>query len=122
MDNVFIHLTYQTIQIVSAAWSINLLHVCFLSQNQQVKDVKRQRKHKPLELRDGDRDERSVERKRQREDTSPHRIKDKSRVQETKEDDTQSSKNPKKKKKKDKKMKKKDKKKEKKKKDKADKK
>ncbi|XP_053366304.1 zinc finger protein 318 isoform X3 [Clarias gariepinus] len=91
-------------------------------QNQQVKDVKRQRKHKPLELRDGDRDERSVERKRQREDTSPHRIKDKSRVQETKEDDTQSSKNPKKKKKKDKKMKKKDKKKEKKKKDKADKK
>ncbi|XP_058254750.1 zinc finger protein 318 isoform X2 [Hemibagrus wyckioides] len=84
-------------------------------QDQQLKDNKRQREHKPMERRD--RDERSSETKRSREDShSPHRTEDKSRVQETKarkEDDGQSSKSSKKKKKKEKK--KKDKKKEKKK-------
>ncbi|KAK3538286.1 hypothetical protein QTP70_034767, partial [Hemibagrus guttatus] len=88
-------------------------------QDLKLKDDKRQREHKPTERRD--RDERSSERKRPREDAHiPHRTEDKSRVQETKdgkEDDGQSSKSSKKKKKKEKK--KKDKKKEKKKKDKS---
>lgn len=96
----------------------NLLHVSPVSQDQQVKDEKRPREHKPTERRD--QDERNTERKRPREDVSPRRTEDKSRVQETKDrEEDESSKNTKKKKKKEKKMKKKDKKKEKKKKDKA---
>ncbi|XP_060789194.1 zinc finger protein 318 isoform X2 [Neoarius graeffei] len=77
-------------------------------QDQQLKDNKRQREHKPAERRD--QDERKAERKRPREDTSCRRTEDKSRVQEKKdrkEDNSQSSKNTKKKKKKEKMKKKK---------------
>ncbi|XP_046712126.1 zinc finger protein 318 isoform X3 [Silurus meridionalis] len=86
--------------------------------DQHLKDDKRQRDQKATERRD--QDERISERKRPREHMSPHRDEDQSRVQDTKDDDAQSSKKAKKKKKKEKKMKKKEKKKEKKK-DKAEK-